>query len=75
MALEGILMTVEEMVLILTKARIRKGWSQRKAAARCGYPPMTFWCWEAGTRLPNIIRFIDWAETMGFEVIIRRKYD
>lgn len=51
--------------------RERLGFTRSKVAARCGYHFNQILAWELGKAIPRVNYFIDWAQALGFEVVLR----
>lgn len=59
---------VHPLITQLIRARNARNWSVEKVAARSGIPASTIRSWEAGTYLPSLRNYIDWAQTLGMEL-------
>ena len=53
--------------------RYRRGQSVVSLAAESGIATGSSFAWRSGGRVPSVLKFIQYAETLGFEVIMRRK--
>jgi len=60
---------------ILNKARRQQGKTLRQVQDELGYSHGTIDGWESGYRTPDINRFIEWANYLGYDVILARRRD
>lgn len=65
--------TARGLVDQLARARVARRWSQTKTALRCGYSRPILCRWESGRDLPRLTSFVDWANALGFDVVLVRK--
>lgn len=65
-------MRVTQLTGILAKASEMMKLSTADIAALTGYSKSTVWRWRE-KRDPSLAQYVDWAEALGYEVVLIRK--
>jgi transcriptional regulator with XRE-family HTH domain len=61
---------VHPLVQQVAAARKAQGLTVKAVADRAGYPADTFSAYENGRYQPSLFRFVDWANTLGLDVVL-----
>ena len=63
---------MNNLIPILVKERLRQGKTQEVLADELGYTSRSLGSWERGDADPYFLGFVDWAEGLGYEVVLRK---
>lgn len=63
----------KEAMRVLNEERTRIGMNVRDLEAKSGVSVSSFYAWKCNVRSPNLANMIALAQTLGFEVVMRRK--
>jgi len=66
-------MTYVQLVESLIKATQMMNLTRVEVAALSGWGPHTIAKWYSSPKNPPLSQYVDWAETLGYEVILIRK--
>ena len=61
-----------EAMLALDRERQRLGWNVRDLEARSGISVSSMYAWQANLRSPNLANVVALAQTLGFDVVMRK---
>jgi transcriptional regulator with XRE-family HTH domain len=65
-------MTADEMIGMLSEARVARGWTLADIERRAGYDRKSFSKWETGLVAPSLRGFVDWANSLGYDVKLEK---
>ena len=66
-------MTPHQLTTILIRAAKLMKITRKELLALSGYPPSTVAGWVLNKKPISLIHYTDWAEALGYEVVIVRK--
>lgn len=64
---------VHPIIKELHSARLKKKLSLARLTVISGYGHDCLGSWERGDTSPSLLRLVDWAELLGFELTLKRK--
>lgn len=64
---------IHPLVKQLHSARKRLGWTLTMVEDKIGYPEKAIRTWEKGQYTPRLRSFIDYANVLGFDVVLKRR--